>query len=68
MKYDGCVEAWGTKNCGTPGVVVDEDWPMNDTNSDDIPDAWQQRGIFNFIFSRGTIIIIEKIPGGIFSI
>lgn len=63
VKYDGCMEAWGTQNCGTQGVLVDEDWPMNDTNSDGIPDAWQQRGVdntlreFSYGFSFGVVVL-----------
>ena len=51
MKYDGCMEEWGKKNCGTQGVVVNADFPMNDTNHDGIPDQWQQRGIL-ILFSQ----------------
>jgi len=63
VKYDGCKEQWGDIKCGTPGVEVDEDWPMNDTNSDGVPDAWQQRGAdktlreFSYGFSYGVVVV-----------
>lgn len=60
VQYDGCIEEWGEKICGND-VEVNEDWPMNDTNSDGIPDAWHARAgekrEFGYGFCYGVVCL-----------
>ena len=46
VTYDGCMLKGIKRKCGKP-VTPNPLAPMNDTNNDEIPDAWQIRGIRN---------------------
>jgi hypothetical protein len=63
VKYDGCKTEWGKRVCSdqVEKPILNEEWPMNDTNHDGIPDAWQVRAgtvrEFSYGFSYGALVL-----------
>jgi len=63
VQYDGCKVTWDEKVCTKDTPTLDEDWPMNDTNSDGIPDLWQTRvgeaREFGYGFCYGVTVLSD---------
>lgn len=63
VKYDGCKVEWGIRVCTDQDEkpIANKEWPMNDTNHDGIPDAWQARAgttrEFSYGFSYGALVL-----------